>query len=45
MKQEENNHLLALVAFLILGVDPALQVLEHHVADADIDAAFKVFVQ
>ena len=45
MKQQKEQQLLALVAFLVLGADAAMQVLEHHLAEEDIAHAFEVFVQ
>lgn len=42
MKQQKEHQLLALVAFLLLGVDEGLELLEHHVAGEDIDHAFEV---
>jgi hypothetical protein len=41
MNQEKENQLLALVAFLVLPVDQALGLLEHHVEDEVLDAAFE----
>jgi hypothetical protein len=41
MKQrQENQRLLALVGFLILGVDKNLEFLEHHIDPEVIDEAF-----
>ena len=40
MNQQKEQQLLALVAFLVLPVDQALGVLEHHIEEEVIDAAF-----
>jgi hypothetical protein len=45
MKQQKQEQLLALVGFLLLGPDAAMQVLEYHLAEEDIDHAFEVYIQ